>query len=365
MSMNKKLRLAALLVLACALFSSCTLLPEEETVRTAPVIRTYQRPEYELVEVQRGDLIQTAKITCRYVPVQTVSIPFELAGEYVDRMMVQVGDIVQEGQLLGQLQLGNLEERIESCTQNIAELELRMKHLEKTYALDQRRLDITHAQADPMTRKEAADDLLENFEKQSAQLLDSLRLQNLELSELQKELSERQIHAPFAGTITYVREYKDGEQSQHGSRAVTLVDSTMSLFRTDTEHWNRFKPGDTYDILVDKELYAAVVTDEETLGIPAEEKVEGKRASVYFVLTQPAFELDDDSYGSIEITLAEHLNVLHVPSSAVSASNEQPIVYFKREDGTKGFKPVETGVTLNRRTEILSGLVEGESIILD
>ena len=31
----------------------------------------------------------------------------------------------------------------------------------------------------------------------------------------------------------------------------------------------------------------------------------------------------------------------------------------------KAYKPVETGLTANKQTEIISGLVEGESIIVD
>jgi hypothetical protein len=62
--------------------------------------------------------------------------------------------------------------------------------------------------------------------------------------------------------------------------------------------------------------------------------------------------------------LDERLNVLYVPAKAVSTANDEPIVYYLREDGMKAYKYVEPGVTINNRTEIISGLTEGESVIV-
>ena len=43
----------------------------------------------------------------------------------------------------------------------------------------------------------------------------------------------------------------------------------------------------------------------------------------------------------------------------------QPIVYYQNERGYESVCFVETGLTANKQTEIISGLVEGESIIVD
>ena len=85
---------------------------------------------------------------------------------------------------------------------------------------------------------------------------------------------------------------------------------------------------------------------------------------MYFALDQPAFDLKDGDTGNLEIVLDERLGVLHVPAKAVSAANGQPIVYYLRDDGMKAYKYVETGATIDARTEILSGLEEGESVII-
>lgn len=360
----KKLRLTLLLLSALAL-PSCALLPEEEAIRTAPVIRAYTPDAYHTIQVQRGDLIKSTKVSCQYVPVKSASLSFELNDEYVDKVLVQAGAAVEEGQLLAQLQLGDLEARIEETQNAIAELELRHTYQQKLYELDLRRHEITSADQEAWEQEEAREALEDKHARLSQELLDALELQNLTLEVLQGELGLRQIRAPFSGTVSRARSFKDGEKSSITASVITLVDSTMSLFRANTEHWALFQPGDEVEITVSREPYRAVVADAASLGLEEAERVPGERANVYFVLSEPAFALEDGDIGSLELVLSEHMGVLYVPTSALSAAAGQPIVYYQREDGMKAIKPVETGATVGDYTEILSGLAEGEEIIAD
>lgn len=351
-------------LLSACLLTSCTLLPEEETVRTAPLVRTYTRPEYHTVQVERGDLINRAKVSCNYVPVQTATLSFQLDDEFIDRYMVQTGDSVAEGQLLAQLQLGDLEARIGSAENDIAVLKLQIEHEQKQYDLSLKRLEITTAQLDAPDKKEAYEQAEENFVQLMQSLQDSLTYKELALKGLQKKLDQRQIRAPFSGTLTRVADFEEGDQSEFGVGVITLVDSTRSIFRSSTEHWDRFVPGDSYVVTVKKENYEAVVVSAQELGLEEPVRVEGKKSYVYFALTQPSFELKDGDTGTVEIVLDERLDTLYVPAKAVTTANGKPIVYYVREDGMKAYKYVEPGMTINAYTEILSGLEEGESVII-
>lgn len=53
------------------------------------------------------------------------------------------------------------------------------------------------------------------------------------------------------------------------------------------------------------------------------------------------------------------------PVTLFLSASGQPIVYYQDEEGMKAYKAVETGLTANKQTEIVSGLMEGESIIVD
>ena len=351
-------------LLSACLLTSCTLLPEEEAVRTAPVVRNYARPEYSTAEVEQGDLIERVKVSCNYVPVQTAGLSFALDDEYIDRFMVQTGDSVEAGQLLAQLQLGDLEARIAAIENEIAVLELRMEHEQKLFELEKKRLRLTAAQMDAKEKQEANEQAQEDYTLRVRALQDSMTHQRLMLAALENDLAQRQIRAPFSGTVTRVANFEDGDRSEFGVGVITLVDSTRSIFRSSTEHWDRFAPGDSHQITVRKEMYEAVVVSASELGLEEPVREKGKRSYVYFALTQPTFELKDGDTGTMEIVLDERLNVLHVPAKAVSAADGKPIVYYLREDGMKAYKYVETGRTIDARTEIISGLEAGESVIV-
>lgn len=361
---SKWIRLTGLLLSLTAL-TSCALAPEEERVQTAPLIRAYEQEVFQLKPVERGDLVQIGSVDCKYVAVQTATLSFALGGEYVDRMMVKVGDSVIKGQLLGQLQLGNLEEQMAAAQSALEELALRRDHLNRLYELERRRGEVAAKSLDAAAQKEAAEELEKDFAARFQEIEDAQQLQTLTMEALQREIDERQIRAPFDGTITYVCKFDEGDMSVFGYRVVTLADSTLSLFRAETQYWDRFTPGDVYDIKVGDELYAAQVKSEEDLGVEPSKKEAGKKAYVYFALLEPSFELEDGDRGRIEIVLEERLDALYVPRDAVSSANGQAIVYVLREDGMRAYREVETGITVDKRTEILSGLSEGESVIVD
>ena len=124
--MRRKYLLFSAMLVSMTLLSSCALLPEEEEIRTSPVVREYVQEEYETVRVARGDLVSTERVSARYVPVQKESLYFALIDEYVDKMLVQVGEQVEKGQLLGQLRVDDIEEQIADVRGEMQEAELRL-----------------------------------------------------------------------------------------------------------------------------------------------------------------------------------------------------------------------------------------------
>lgn len=362
--MRAKYRLIPVLLLTASLLSSCALLPEEEIPKTAPLIRTYEREQFETAFVQREDLILTQKISCTYVPVQRETLPFALGGEYVDEVFVQLGDSVKKGDLLAQLRLNNIEERIAQTKVDIKEYELRLSNIDAVYELDVRRSEIKHERSTDEEKREALEALEKSYNTSRGSVEDALELKRVTLAVLEKQLAERQIIAPFDGTITYAAKFKNGEMSAFGHTVVTIADSTLSLFRAETDKWSSFKKGDEFDIAVSKNLYAAVVADEAELGIAETEKIEGEKAYVYFRLKEPTFDLESGDRGTIDLVLDERYDVLTVPKESVSTAGEQSIVYYQREDGMKAYKPIVTGITVGKRTEVISGLEEGDLVIV-
>ena len=353
----------AIIAAGCLLLSGCDLLPAEEAFRTAPLIREYQMEAFTLAACTRGDLILKRSISCVYMPVRSESLKFPISGLSFDEFYVKAGDAVQQGQLLAQLDLSDIEQQIEANGREIERITVRIEHLEQDRQLALKRSAIQHEAEGAAALRQAEEDLNEAYDAQRQSLEDSLTIARLRLADYEHQLSERQLRAPMDGTVTYVRRVNKGDVSSLSERVVTIADSTLSLFRAETDLWDRFEPGQLVTITSSKVDYEAVVVTEEELGLAPREKEAGQKAYVYFALTEPTFDLEDNDRGTLTIVLDSRHDVLRVPSSAISTINGETVVYYQNDEGMKAYKNVTVGLEANDLIEIIAGLEEGDLVI--
>lgn len=354
-----------LLIAACLLLSACSLLPAEETFRTAPVIRDYERETFTFAYVERGDMLLSQQLICTYVPVQTQTLSFSVGGLYYDEIYVSEGDYVQKGQLLAQLDLNGVEEQIENCALQIKKLNLRIAGLEENRTLALERQKIVMQDHTEQERNAALQKINDEYDRQRRSIQDELDIARLQMEEYETLVANRQLRAGIDGTVTYVRSIKDGQQSVAEERVIAIVDATNSIFRVETKLWNHFTAGDTYVITVSGEEFKAQVVSEDEIGLQEAEKTEGKAAYVYLQLKTPAMQLEDGDRGTLMLELDSRKDVLMIPEKAVVAAKGKTIVYYQDEHGMKAYKTVEIGLVADGMVEIISGLTEGESIIME
>ena len=359
-----KTRLLALLGGCMLILSSCGLLPEEDEHRAAPLVQAYEQEEFQLAYASRGDMVLSTTVECAYVPIQSETLYYTVGGIYYGESFVEVGDSVEKGQLLAQLSMDGIEEALEHSARRLLELEMRLSFVEenRAFALERKRLEMKET---PEKLAQALRQVNEQYDLQKRSLEDERYLTQLQMQEYEQKRAERQLRAGITGTVTDVRKTSPGERSVAGRAVITIADSAMSLFRAETPHWDRFTSGQKVVITVKNAEYEAVVTTEEELGLPAREKVLGEPAYVYFALKTPAFDLEGGDRGSLTLVLDTRADVLKVPESAVTTVDGQAVVYYMDENGMKTYKPVEVGLHAERMVEILSGLSDGESVIVN
>jgi len=351
-------------LMTCLLLTSCSLLPEEETFSTKPVVHEYEPEAYTFTTVIRNDMQLSRRINCNYVPLQSVDLKFPVGGIQYDEVFVQVGDTVSAGQLLAQLKLDGAEDYVESCKRTLEKLQLRLVALEENYTLNRERQLQLLRWALKEDREEALSAIDQQYIWDREQLLDEIHIQELYLAEYESQLADRQLYAPFDGAITYIRDYREGDTAVAGDRFITIADASLSLFRLSTEYWNLFQPGDEYIIKVAMNEYEAIVASEEELGLPVTEKNIGDKCYVYLKLKYPAFDLEGGDLGSLNLVLESRENVLTLNKNAVSSINGEPIVYYTDENGVRTYKFVEIGLETSNMVEIISGVVENERVIV-
>ena len=83
-----------------------------------------------------------------------------------------------------------------------------------------------------------------------------------------------------------------------------------------------------------------------------------------FELKVPQYDMTLGQRVLYSLVLEEKESALSVPKSAVHYAGDGAYVYYFDEDGNRQIKQIEVGLEADSKVEVLSGLAEGEEIIL-
>lgn len=408
---KKTLRwLSALSMTGVMLFSlsGCQLLPEEEAFPTSPVVKDYETQEYKQTLVMRGDMALTENVRCQYMPTKSERYSFLLGGEFIDRVQIVKGQHVKAGDVLMALVQNNLTDQIKTQEYQIQVLNTKLKHIRANRTIELKKIDAQIAEAETKlqqvralkeqltawenqnnasaprptqltmqelqqeertlsARKEtltkSKSTVTESYKQQEQELSDTLYIENLRLDEKRDELKKRQLVAGIDGTITYLRVVKDGDRSVEGQAMVTVADMSSSAFTVKGDATAYFPVGAQVEVTHKDKLLPAVVVEASELGLSAPKEGEEPVAYVRLLQTEPT--LEDGDYATIVVTHEFRENVLYVDKDAVKSADGRKFVYILNEEGLKVMHDVETGLEAKGNVEIVSGLKEGDSVILD
>lgn len=228
--------------------------------------------------------------------------------------------------------------------------------------------NVAAAEAQLARAHAAADLLLEKPTTQETAILEaqvaSART-NLELAELR--LKQAQIIAPIDGQVANVQ-IREGEQAAPGSPAISILDEaayhiTVSVDEIDID---RVEVGQPVTIILD------ALPDEPVQGVVSEIAPTSTSTSgvVTYLVTinidNAAADLRPGMSASAAITVDELDDVLVVPNWAVRLNRDtgEAFVLIRSADGTIKEVVVETGLRNEQFSEVLSGLSEGDVVVL-
>ena len=413
---HNPLRRLWILLIVPILVSGCGLFPEEEDLPAAPIIQSYETQEYTMTTVMRGDLEVTRTVRCKYVPAKSESLSFALGGEYIENIYAAQGELVKAGDVLAELVQDDLKDKISAQEYQIRVTELKIEHLKEDWELEVSKQDgklgeimdeleevrrlivllnqwllqgevgepiqgkswyveeeptdlsmeeLKAMEAELVAERDARRNevkLNEEYEQKLQDLEDSLYIQGLYLEELQQALRDRQIVAGIDGTVTYMRKIKDGQKSVEGEFFTIISDMTTTAFTVEGNEAAFFPVGTKVTIIKSSTEYTAVSVEASVLGL--EEPGEGEELIAYLMLDQPDPSLESGDTGSIRIVLESSLDTLYVLKETIKTANGRQFVYVLNEDGLKVMQDVTVGITSGKYIEILSGLKEGDSVIV-
>ena len=376
------------------------------------------------VKAERGPIQLRIESTGRVVSNLDVEIKCKASGEVIG-VPYDVSDPVKKGDLLVELDPIDEQRRVKQAEVNLSSSKAKLVQAQQNLETAERNLvnDMSRAQADlkaarakfqdAHAKAERAKKLLEAKrvsieENETAQTTASLAAADLEnakiaLAELkvkkdalevlrqdvtlaegqvesnkialemaQQRLKDTKVFAPIDGVIA-ARQVEVGQiisspTSNVGGGTALLVLSDLSrifvLASVDESDIGRIEVGQrvtiTADAFPDKEFYGKVVRvaarGENTSNVVTfDVKIE--------VLSEGKQNLKPEMTANVVVIAAESENALLVPSDAVYRRNGKTFVLVPSDGQQPERRNVEVGIDDGVRTEILSGLKEGEEVV--
>ncbi|MBP3858009.1 MAG: efflux RND transporter periplasmic adaptor subunit [Ruminiclostridium sp.] len=320
-----ELSACAVLAAAIVLSSGCYFFPEEEKLLDPPVIApdevaystyTARQKTIESVFTSAGYVRSATEKECYFT---------DYTGR-IKNIYVHAGDFVQEGDLIAEMNVGELD-----------------------YLLEIQKLKVQAAQ------------LRYNSSGSQTDKLD-LEIEQSTLEMYQAQYDGARIYAPASGQVSYVLKIDAGTEIDPYRVVARIADPEKLYVAADyAGDKDAFKVGDSVTLTVDGVVYEGRVT--YTPRTAADEGAENKQAlRAEFVGEAPAYGYLG-SIADIKKTNKVSENAVVIPKTLIKTDGDRQYVQVF-ENGEKVERDVTVGITNASEAEITSGLNAGDAVIM-
>jgi macrolide-specific efflux system membrane fusion protein len=314
------------------------------------------------VNVTRGDIVKTVLVDGSLGMPNKAYLSFGAPGT-VEKVLVDEGNNVTKDQVLARLDAPSLESSVEMAELQVEIAEEGVKAARAQYEIAEINLD-----EPPPT---VSEDVLELQLDAAKASWETAKL-NLEIAELSLESAELNLEkavivAPFDGVVAdiSITEGKEISTATLASPAISLVDTSKIEMRgfIDEIDIAMVQLGQKANIILD------ALPDEEVKGSvvfisPVGTILAGVVSyDTTIALKNPVAELRDGMSATAEVIIERHDDVLSIPNRYIRGTTENPMVVVLVDEQEEE-REITLGLTDGINTEVLSGLQEGEKVIL-
>lgn len=342
--------------------SGCGLIPKEEELPTAPYLVEAETQEYVFTPVFVGDVVVTENIRSYYIPSANEKLSFDIGGEYIKNVYVELGDQVHAGDVLMELDVTNIESQITQQEQELSDLSRQINNLTVNKGLALEEAELLDAQAAEMGTPgwiSKVETVNATYTTQINALWNTYSVSDTRLKELKEEMASRQLIASFDGVVTSLTWMGDHYRTEKGETLIEISDMSGAMFEVFSSNGDVLEDGKTYQMTCNNETYEVIAHLGSEL-----EKEDVDPDTFYLEMTTPDPTIEKNDIGYVRVVMEQSLNTLYVKSSAIKLVNGTYVVYVLGEDGYREAKEVVVGLTDGTITEIKSGVEEGEYLIL-
>ncbi len=357
-----------------------------------------------LAKASRGDIAKSVVATGKIQPITKVELKSKASG-IVERLFVDINQIVHKGQVLAQLDQQEILAQVAAQKATLAAAEANVVTFKANIDQDkvnaaapdlpmykstyERNLAMSN---DGVVSRQTLDDAQRNYvaaeNKRDASVaqisVDQAKLKQAQaqvqsaqasLDQLNEQLSYTTLVSPMDGVVLS-RDVEIGDAVSSilvlGSTAtlvMTLGDTTQVYVqgKVDEADIGSVYLGQPARIRVESfpnKTFNGKVTKIAPLGV---EKDNVTTFEVRVSIDNPTGELKANMTANAEVLITEHKNALSVPEQALVYDNQKNAFVFvpdpKQKDGQRKI-PVKAGISNGSKTEILDGLKEGDTVVL-
>ncbi len=345
-------------------------------------------PAIAVEKAARADLSHILALTAEFTPYQEIDVMSKVAG-FVKNINVDIGDRVRIGQVLAVLEVPEMQDDLTKAAATVqlsdAEIKRAKDDVQRAQAAHeiahlsyQRLLDVSKTKPGLVAQQEIDDarskDLVAEAQISAAQ-------SNLMAAEQQTQVSRAdqsryrtlynytRVTAPFDGVVT-MRYANQGSMIQAGtasqSQAMPVVRlSQNNLLRlllpvpeSAVPHVQLGQEVEVHVPSLNRSFTGKVARFSEKVSTAT------RTMETEVDVPNPSLVLIPGMYAEVDLQLESRTNVLSIPVSAVDLTSADRQVYRINDGGNVEIVPVKLGLETSTRVEVLSGLKDGNLVVV-
>jgi len=311
------------------------MLPQEESLLPPDLLR-HEEVTFQTIEVTRGtiqDILEDHAVAGSSIHYE---MTFHNRSGFLSELNVHRGQEVQKGDVLARLDTDSLEIDIQRQRIEVERHEMVINEIRRTGG----------------TR----------FARRNAEM--DLEIAELILQQLEDEFEKATITAPVDGEIVFLSEFRIGEFIPGRSIVMIVADPAFMQFEYTGARADRLRYGMEAEIIIDSQSIPARVSMTAATA-PAEERDRYRNTVIFSVnnLDDLPVDLRIGTRVRFSIFIDESEDALIIPLSTISTFLGQSFVQVL-EDGMRTERDLDIGITTQTHAEVLSGLEEGELLII-
>jgi RND family efflux transporter MFP subunit len=311
-----------------------------------------------VIKVDRENLYKEITIPAEFRPYNEVELHAKVSG-YVKQISVDIGDKVQPGELLAVLEIPELQDDLDHATaaQQRAAADYKDAHLAYTRLVEVNRLHPNLiAQQD-----------LDTAEAKDAPAQGALAGAKSDVQKYRTMVSYTRITAPFGGVVT--KRYADpgaliqaGTSSQQAMPLVRVSDNNLLRldFPVSVDYVRGIRLGAAASVIVDSLEHRAFEGKIARFSNKIDDST--RTMIVEMEVPNPTLELVPGMYANVTLKVDQRAHVLAIPVESVPPGGRSVLLVNAAHRVEQ--RPVQLGIETPSKYEVLSGLEEGDLVML-